>query len=90
MLLLCAGQYNLLWIVLQESLAAQRAILDEKEAALHECERQRTHLEAENAVRHHQQQTTIAKLEDSEADMAAKVHMPSLALCLNRRHQMRV
>ncbi len=70
-------------ISLQERLAAQSVVLDEREAALQECEGQRTHAEAEAAVQHHQQQGITARLENSEADMAAKVHWPIDALSLH-------
>lgn len=66
--------------ILQERLAAQSAIMAEKEAALQESEGLRTHLEANAAVQHHQQQVTIARLQDSEACTAAKVHC-TLMLC---------
>ena len=58
---------------MQERMAAQNGVLDERETALQEGEGLRTHLEAKAAVQHHQQQAAITRLQESEACMAAKV-----------------
>ena len=58
---------------MQGGLAVHSAALEEKEALLRECAGQRVHMEAQAAVQYHQQQVTIARLEDSGACMAAEV-----------------
>ena len=60
-------------LLLQELLAAQGALLEQKQAALQKCLSQSTHIEATAALREERQRSIIARLREGHACMTAEV-----------------